>query len=170
MSTFTATESGTAINVPVGIHNATIERFEDVVGKFGEQVKFILRIEGTDDEVWAFVNSRFTSKARLPVWYSAVTGMAVDFRNGKTYDVADMVGRRCRVRVVEQTRLDGTAGKRIADLLPPAAAAPPAPEPETKPSDPDSRCALCGGGESTEWKYTARGKLLCSECFADMAS
>jgi hypothetical protein len=127
-------------SIPTGEYMAAVLSADVEAGQYGPQVRFNFQIEdgpAAGQLVTAWASARFSSTAKLYRWAAALFGQSIP--GDYDLDTDHLIGRRCRLTVVEKERPDGStfakveAVRAVAATLPlplplaPAPAATPAP-------------------------------------------
>lgn len=99
-----------------GTYRAHVEKIEVTEGEYGEQIKWLFRLQPPhgDRELSAWCSSTFSGGSKLFHWWSVLNPNA----NPKAgFDSDACVGKPCTLSVV-QKQSDKGAFNRIDDLLP----------------------------------------------------
>ena len=88
---------------------------DDPDGKFGPQLKWILHVDGDDQdrETWAFCSQTLSPSSKLYAWLNA--GF-YDLGVGQTVVIEDLIGDRCQV-MFEQYQRDAEGGAYTAEKV-----------------------------------------------------
>ena len=106
-----------------GTYAATVDRVEEVEGKYGQQLRFVLALEDSDVTLSAWCSATYSDKSKLSRWVKAILGELPD-----ELDTEALVGKPCRVTVVIRAKEDGTQFNRVDEILPPRKGQKPKPE------------------------------------------
>jgi hypothetical protein len=137
----------TYILLPQGTYRGIIDSIEKVQGRFGDQIKFKIRIntdgveglEGEEIYLSAWASASYSEKTKLFRWNRATLG--AEFNPDSSFSAVAIKGKRVLVVVESRASTDGAEYNRVSDLLAtplgkkPQTAAPPQP---VAPSIPDN--------------------------------
>ena len=86
---------------------AIITSIEEAEGKFGDQFKFIIAVEGDDEdnETWAFCSQTYSDGSKLGGWTLAILGEMPE-----PLDTDDLLDRPVQVMFERTTRINPKTG------------------------------------------------------------
>ncbi|MFQ5594275.1 MAG: hypothetical protein ACE5HA_09015 [Anaerolineae bacterium] len=103
--------------IPRGLYIADVESLEDVEGRYGEQIRFNLRIVGreyNDKKLTAWANPILSPKSKLYRWLKQLN---FDLSVGAVIDIDALVGKRVLIKVEQIDREDGSSISRVSELM-----------------------------------------------------
>jgi len=125
-----AYESAKGLNISPGLYPGMVAEVEPVEGKFGHQWRFAFALDDYPDErPWAWASAKLGTKTKLFGWVGILLGRPLAL--GEKIGPSDLIGKRCRVLVIERSDADGDPQCVVDNILKENAAQPaldPAPE------------------------------------------
>ena len=86
---------------------AIIHRIDEDEGQFGPQFKFIIAVEGDDEdnEVWAYTSATYSNGSKLGIWTAAILGSMPE-----SLDTDDLVDVPVQVMFEQYDRTNTKSG------------------------------------------------------------
>ena len=135
--------------LPAGTYKGIVDELMQVVGRFGDQIQFRIRIntdgieglEGEEVTLTAWASAHYSERTKLYRWTRAA--LAEGFDPNADFSALAMKEKRVLVVVESHVGPDGSEYNKVSDLLAvprgkkPAPAAAPQPPPPPPPDDDD---------------------------------
>ena len=125
--------------IPEGFYLARVDALEKADSQFGDSIKWIFTIlepqDYTNSNVTAMCSFKVSPKSKLFAWLQAF-GIIMG-ADGEEFEMDSLLGRKCRVRIKNTTKVSVVEGKEtsitysnvdaVAAYIPPTTASTPAP-------------------------------------------
>lgn len=129
-------KENTWVVVPADIYSAKLVKLEELDLEFGPSIKLIFEIVDGDyagekvDGIASLPPTGISSKSKLYTWILALSGESLE--ELENFELDDLIGKHCRLNIVETTNKKSDPVNKIEAVLPPPKKKPrPAPRDDT---------------------------------------